>query len=86
MNPIECAKTHVRDQSVRTVDMQLVARCGEFAQRKDAETTGGDNRREFRHEDRIDIDDQCAEWLLNGQWGRHILAELVPDVNNVSRA
>ena len=78
MNPIECAKTHVRNQNVRTADIQLVARCGEFAQRKDSEATGGDDRREFRNEDRVNIDDQRAAGLMSGQWSATSLQSLRP--------
>jgi len=83
MDPVECAQTDVCDQNVGPANIQLVTRSGEVAQSKYPETGRGDDGREFRHKDRIGIDDQRAEWLMCDQCGRHILAELVADVNSI---
>ena len=83
MDAVECAQADVCDQNLGPASVQLVTRSSEVAQRKDAEARRGDDRREFRHKDGINIDDQRAEWLMGGQCGRHILAELTPDVNSI---
>jgi hypothetical protein len=85
MNTVERAQTNVGDQDAGTADVQLLARGREFGDSDAPIARRRDDGGELRHEYWIGIDDQRARRLLSCQGGRHILAELPPDVNSIPR-